>query len=434
MKSVLEIVIDDIEAKRQRSSVYFHYYAGDHRTQFHARSVNPHAALFDSFTENLCSLVVDSTVDSLVLTGLVPVDNTDTVGQAAATTQWNLWTRERYQRAFVEWIRSCEISGEEAVVITWPTGDGKNKVWFVDSTHCSVIRKDSDPSVLETVAILRGEGDRLLSLFYQDRVESYVADNPRYLSANNYRLIDTIPNPLGRIPASTVHVQSDIKKIIDLQDLLNSLIINGAILNLKESSPLRVFLGLECDVDENGQTVAPFDLQLERNLFLPGAVGDEQKVDVKELGGKDATSLLTKQADSIRSAIARLTRTPYFLLSGTERPPSGEALRTSEAPFLQKLQSRGNIYGDAVADSLSDDLVFKGLDSTGLISDRIPFDPIWQSPLIVSRESDSRIVQNLVASGVKLDHALIYALGWDKNSAESAVVINQTQILEDQGE
>jgi hypothetical protein len=207
-----------------------------------------------------------------------------------------------------------------------------------------------------------------MTLYYPDRIERYSTKEkqstaPAKESAfEPYRGPDsnepeTVVNEWGEVPifhfANNARRlgyagQSELKHIIPLQDALNKAVADMLVAMEFSAYRQRWVTGLEEVRDPVTQEVInPFNPGADRVWSAP------LEAKFGEFAQTDLGQFLNVQ-DSLRSEIARVSATPlhhFMLMTGSW--PSGESLKTAEAPFIAKATDRqisfGNVWEDVIA-------------------------------------------------------------------------------------
>lgn len=397
------------------------YYTGHHAPAFMTNTyTNPHRELIYGLRDNQCRNVIDLVVDRLTITGFAPNAISDTAMTAAAARGWDLWQANRMEGRVRDWFTSCEVAGRDGVIIVWPDSTGKVRFWLQEPGQCGFERSEEDPDRLLWVSKRWWDGTHSnITVYTPDMVEVWTSTSTlRDPDAETYRLdpAQTMVNPLGQTPAYAVRLTvSDLDSVIPLQNALNTTLANAAITGAYYSQPMRVWLGMELEIDpETGKKVPPFELGASRSVFLPPAGEGEQNTDVKDLPGHSPIPFIA-EADSYRAAIARVTRTPAHLLLQAGDIPSGEALRVAEAPFIAKVEARQHLYGAVIADAVA---LAVRLD-LGMYDAAMELVTVWKPAASESLESNAKVATDLSSIGVPLAVVLVKVMGWDAETAQA---------------
>jgi hypothetical protein len=139
---------------------------------------------------------------------------------------------------------------------------------------------------------------------------------------------------------------SELNDIMPLQDALNKSLCDMMVTMEFQAYRQRWATGIEQQYDESGKP-KPISHGADRLLWTPST-----EAKFGEFSPVDLTQFLAV-AEGWRTEIARLSRVPPHHLSMTENFPSGEALKTAEAPLIAKVKDRqvawGNTWEDVAA-------------------------------------------------------------------------------------
>lgn len=410
------------------------YYKGDHRTKLHSKDfTNPHRTVIEGIRDNQCRKVIEVVVDRLRITGFTPDDPNAAVFAARA---WDLWQASRMDLRLDEWFRGSEICGEPAAIIVDVDDDGAVRFYPQQPEQVWIDPDPVDPARARTAVKLWRGGDGVpRATVYTDGDQHYVYRGTTPVNADpltgelpkategagqRYTLEAEVPNALpGVCPVFAADITyTDLTDVIPLQDLLNAELQREAVSGEYYSFGLRVFLGLEMEIDpETGQKVPPFDVSANRAVFLPTGY-DGQRPEVRDLPGQDPAPFLAAAA-AHRLAIASSTSTPAYLLAGGTDYPSGAARRTAEAPFIAKIQSRQTVYGAAIAAAAAYAVRLDGL-AAGLDADVPGLTVQWARADVTEERDAAATVADLAALGVPLSYLLPRYLGWSQEEADAA--------------
>lgn len=366
----IEWAVTDIKDRADRISLYRAYYDGRHRMPWSTDRWNAaFSSLFGRFRDNLCPAVVDAKADRIQLMNL-SAGESDTAINTAINT---IWQRERLESRQGEVTKNALKDGD-AFVIVWP--DEANQArWYIQRGDRMAARYSNEPQGELEIAAKLWPADEWtttervkwrLNLYYPDRIERYITtaevtngDVPtKPASWEEYQpatpaegdddegrpeMRPVIDNPYGRIPIFPfpnnadlgAYGRSELHDVIPMQDALNKSVANMLVAGEFVAWPQRVLIGVEVDVDENGQPTGKEQrMALDRIL----TVGNPS-AKVAEWAGANLQGFIAEQ-DSYRAEMARISRTPlhYLLLSGEF--PSGEALDAAEQPLISQCNDR----------------------------------------------------------------------------------------------
>ena len=208
-----------------------------------------------------------------------------------------------------------------------------------------------------------------MNIYWPDRIEKYSSKGPtgtgnwiRVLEApgedDDESVTGTFPlwwtdtgeqggEPLGipvihyrNNPRGKNYGRSELVDVIPIQDTANKGLVDGVKTMDSQGWPQRWATGV--DVVPNTSVAAE-----------PGAIITSRKPDAK-FGQFDAASAadIVTWLEKVESMIATISATPQHLFRVVGGAPSGEALKTAEAPLVEKVEKRMTVYGNAWEDAL----------------------------------------------------------------------------------
>ena len=341
------------------------YYNGDHRIAFTATEKwrTQFGKLIKSLNSNYCPAVIDAMVDRLRLADLTILDNgnpdealTDALGATFAENRFD-------RRAGM--MHALAARHGEAFLLVWPHPDTDRPAYYPHDAAHMVCRYDVErPLEIEVAAKVWMEGRRArITLYYRDRVERW-ATRSTYtgLPVNEKGFTpysedgepDVFANPYGRVPivpflnntTDGMAGRSELIDVIPIQDLLNKAIADMFVNMEFAGFPQRWATGLAAEEKDpiTGENLYPYVSGVER-IFT----SDSPETQFGQFMATDLTQFVSVQ-DSVRSDIARVSRTPihYLLLTGAF--PSGEALHVADAPLRAKIADRQDEHGGSWED------------------------------------------------------------------------------------
>lgn len=349
-----------LQERRPADTLARRYYDGDHDLRFMTKQFK---AVFGEFLKasryNRCPSVVDAIADKLQVTGFADEGGADDLAAAAG----ELWRRNRMDReAGAVHLEALTIG--QGGVIVWPEADGV-RIYPQEGTRIMLRGDDEDPrlSVFGAKLWRLADGRWRANAYHLDRVEKFIspgksAELPSASVTWERWDGDGLPWPLyypwgegvplfvlandARLGRPGV---SELRDVIPLQDALNKSLGNMIVAGEYVAFPQRWAIGLELTKDEEtGEYKAP---------FRPGPgqlwtmfAGDDGKAAFGDFATGDVTQFTTEQ-DSLDQKISRVARVPVHWLGMTSGQfPSGESLKTAEAPFSKKIRDRQIAYGN----------------------------------------------------------------------------------------
>jgi hypothetical protein len=388
----IDWAVREIKDRAVQIGLWRAYFDGRHRAPWATPKWNAaFSDLFGRFRDNLCPAVINAKADRIQLTG---INSPDETVQTAIQT---VWERERLEARQGEVTKNSFKDGD-AFVIIWPDSERQAR-WYIQRGDRMAARYALEPQgELEIAAKLwpteewteDGRSFWRLNLYYRDRIERYItnksmagsdistkaADWNEFVPDNELTGADEetdedsaggdfiVPNPYGVVPVfpfpnnadTGAYGKSELADVIPIQDALNKSVANMLVGGEFVSWPQRVLIGVDVDVDEEGQPTGREQKQaLDRILAIANP-----NAKTAEFGGADLTKFIAEQ-DSLRAEIARISQTPlhYMLLEGDF--PSGEALDAAEAPLLAQVDDRILSWKPIWAGAMSFTLTVEGV-------------------------------------------------------------------------
>jgi len=214
-----------------------------------------------------------------------------------------------------------------------------------------------------------------------------------------------IQNPvvhgLGRVPV--VHYPnnapmvgdfgiSELKDVIPLQDALNKAIADMLVAMEYNAFPQRYAIGIDApEPDELGRKRLPWKAG-------PGEVWYSTKEQAK-FGSFDAGQLapFLEVQESFDMKIARVSGTPVHWLLMSGNFPSGESLKTADAPFTAKIRDRQRSNGAAHAEALQMQFQLMG------VTEPLMIEPEWESAEPRSQREQVELGKIMADAGLPLE-------------------------------
>lgn len=405
------LALRTLAGRQHDYATYEAYYAGRQRLTFASDSFRQaFAGQLRQLVYNRCGAVVDALADRLRIEGWQANDSdqVEPVEQAAL----EVWRRSRLDLRHVDAHVEAMRSGD-AYLIVWPDMDGAPRI-AVNAGHLvTTVRDDEDPEriVLAVKAwqVTRGPlaGRWRVTTYAPDAIRRWITTSAQDAmpekSAKLEPYEDEAPaevgNPWGVTPVFGLHNASglgaagvsELRDLIPLQDGLNKSIADMLVAMEYVAYPQRWATGVEVPLDpETGRPMKPFRPGVDRVWV----VGDENAT-LGEFPPADMGGFLSVQQDwDVK--ISRVSRVPVHWLGMSGGFPSGESLKTAEAPFVSKVLDRqaefGAVWGDAMALALR--IAGFSEAEAGQIA------PVWVTAETRSESEFWRVAQQKQAAGV----------------------------------
>lgn len=424
--------LEELARRRSTYALRWAYYDGFHRLAFASeRWRTAFGDLFRSFAENLCQVVVDTMVDRLEIHGWKDADE---VPQDAAV---ELWRSQPMSRVAGEVHLEAAVAGDSYLLV-WPARPPAfGPVFWPQPAHTMVVRYGaSSPFEVELAAKAWLERTRVegrmverarLTLYYPDRLERYATRgrSPLGIPVRFDAFVPhedddgpaIVPNAFGVVPV--FHFanatgpgrpgRSELSQVIPLNDALNKAVLDALVAAEFHALQQRWATGLELEIDpltgKPKQPEAGADV-LWTNPDPDGRFGS--------IEGGDLTGLLAL-ADRFVMAIARVSSTPaHRFLLGSGQWPSGESLKTAEAPLVAKVKDRQDGWAWPWGAAMG-----LGLRMAGLPPDA-PLLPVW-GPAHSRSEREEAEVGEIRARSVSSRREELRRMGYDEDEVERIV-------------
>lgn len=359
----LMYLADDINKRRKRIDTFNDYYAGKQRNEFVGDKLQDEFGdRLQSLSCNRCAPVVDTISDKLQVEAFQDRSQFDLGDEATA-----FWTENDMELIAGEVHTEALVTGD-AFVIVWPDANGVPVVYRQKTEEMAVLFDYETRTIVVAAKAWRFRGGYWrVNLYYKDRLEKYISIRPDAVlptSDSAWKQYEDdgdgqwpIYHDFGRVPVfhfatnarTGEYGKSELQDIIPLQDRLNQTIANLAIAEEYQSYPQRYATGLQVDIDkETGLPIDPFKGGSGANRMYVTPSGD---VKFGQFAAADLSQFETV-LEGHEKRIARTARVPMHYLIQTGTPPSGEALKTAEAPFVAKVVDRQRAFGSTWAEMM----------------------------------------------------------------------------------
>lgn len=325
-----------------------------------------------AFRFNFAKAPVDAVVDRLRLAAVTSTDSgTDAVLQ-------QLWLDNKIMLQSRQIIkRACEFG--DAYVMVWPNPDDESQIdIFYNSPQCVRLFYDAENPLRKSYAIKRWTVGKQIraDLFYTDHIQKWVTKP----GAKGDHAQDWMPytdqdgdlwpylNPFGEIPifhfrTDQPYGEPEHKGFYGPQDAIHKLILSHMAGVDYQAFPQRYALShpdsdtseaAEADEDTfsfadtgTGATIPPAGEARSQFTADPGSLWYMKGVNtVGQFDTADHANFTDPMLVYLRFG-AEITNTPLHRIDPTGDHPSGESLRTAEAPFVHKIEDRQLSFGDS---------------------------------------------------------------------------------------
>lgn len=441
-KGDLKWALDTVVANAKGYQTTRDYYRGDHPLTFSSEKWrNTFGATVARVRDNLCPAVVDALADRVQLTGFQGAP------EATVAEVWRENDLDRLQGQ----VHLQAFRDADAYLMVWPDSKGFPRFYPQPADRMAVRYSDDDPTVLDLAAkvwaeTLRDEDTGAESiihranLYYADRIEKWATVQPQAVPTTGTvpgvpvllaawapfvedepeeGSQDTgwpIPHDYGQVPVFHFandslpgeEGKSELHDVIPLQDALNKSLADMLVAQETHALPQRWATGLEveAEVQADGSVVDRGPEWKAGGLWW--SANKDTRFGEYQAGNLEA---LIKVQDSLRSEIARVSRTPihYLILAGTF--PSGEALRTAEAPLESKASDRERGFGPAWEGAMA----FACRIKDGTLPGRLTAE--WKDTKSIGEKEKAETLAIHREAGISQEEHLA-RLGYDKDTRE----------------
>ncbi len=355
IKKALEAFPDRV----RQYQLYRRYYDGRHDMRYvTSKFREKFGALFDDMSDNMCPIVVDTISSRLIM------DSIAGKGDEKADD----FARKSRMDALQRLVHRDAIKEGDGYVILWDDGTGPRMFRNRPDLVCPVY-DEGDPSVMlcavKTWEVSTSQGrKRRITVYYKDRIERYITKGPCDLDMiSRVGAMDEFsgdgfpwssPHQFKRVPVAHFANRagpgefgiSDLRVVKPLQDAANKgwydLLVSMETISFAQ----RYITGYEPEVDPvTGKVRNPFD---GKSLWILAS----EAAKVGQLPAGDVKGIL-EVLENTRLEIARVSGVPIYYMRADGEPPSGAALRVSEAPLQSKVDDAQVLFGNSWEDIYS---------------------------------------------------------------------------------
>lgn len=338
----LQNLIQTIDGRAGRLSAMDRYYDGTPPLSF----LSPQAreALGDRFgrmASNFCRLSVTSISERLRVTGF-------TRNGQADPALWADWTRNDLDQLAGTLHREALTLGT-AYAIVWADHTGAPSISAESAHQMAVIRDPGSRMVVAAVKRWNTATGSEAVLYGPEAITRYKSDSQNATAGSQYRVTETIENPLGVVPVVEFRNSdrlldegvSELRDIIPLQDSLNKLLADLMVGSEYYARPRRWATGIELEEDEDGEAENPYP---EGNRMMISEAPDAK---FGQLAAADLGSYDTAIRTVIGQIMAVSSLPGHYVGVTANQPPNADGLRAAEASLTARVEQRQHTFGRA---------------------------------------------------------------------------------------
>ena len=329
--------------------LYHNYYYGEHECFFGKIIKYPKLdELIHGTRANVCKTIVDIFCSRLELSGLTTAND--------KAQEWidEYFKAERITSLANAVHRDTSIYGD-AYVSVWI--DEKGLKLFNEMPNNTAVHyneyNEIDMAIKYAFYTTLNNKDKTKVWIYTPETIAQGEQDGQSLNFDGIKIIDEKENPLKIVPffhfyngiRPTDFTRSDLHEVIPLQRNLNKTLQDRALASEMGAYKQKWVTGINYQRDENGKQINPFPADVSKMWAVSG-----ENIKFGEFSETNLANY-TAMIDSIHNEIACVSRIPMHLFNlSNGNFPSGEALKTAEAPLLAKINDKQIILGDVWED------------------------------------------------------------------------------------
>lgn len=319
---------------------------------------------------NYCRPIVHAVNDRLEI-GTISGDT-----KAATSKIQELWEDNDLGIEAQEIHRAALVNGD-AYVLVWPNADGSVDIALNSPRSMTIVYDPESPRTKSyAVKMWRsGEAESRMNIYGPEKITKWKTNSDTPTEGSNWTYVDTIDNPYGEVPVFHFRTHRPYGRpehfdAYDGQNAINKLFITHMHTVDYQGAPQRYALanagsdsGELNDFDE-GDTARENISALKNG---PGEVWFMSGVSsMGQFDPADPAVFWTPIKDTVK-AVSSLTSTPLHYFDRTGNNPTGNGLRTAEAPLLKKVADRESAFGYAWRDLFRFALKIEGINSNVIV-------------------------------------------------------------------
>lgn len=377
------------------------------------------------FRFNFAKTVVDAVSNRLEIANILGVTD-------EATAEINrIWEKNDLKLDANEIHRNSLMYGDSYAIV-WTDANGEVTIDYNSPMTTVIIYDDENPRIKSFAAKmwetldLEGKKVTKLNLYYADRIEKYAmfGEVMNVISATGFLPYEVIENPWGEIPVFHFRTTKQYGRPEHLdaygpQDAINKMMATHMVTVDYQGAPQRYALGgsgNSSEFEDFDETATDAE-NLGKLKNGPGELWYLKGIDkVGEFAPADHKTFTEPVREFVRS-MASITNTPLHYFEKTGNVPSGEALRTAEAPLMKKVEDRQVAFGNAWRDMFRFVLSVEGINSDVEVK--------WQAVESMDSLDAWEVAVKKRVVGVSLEQVLV-EMGYDAEIAAQIAAAEQS--------
>ena len=404
----LEWALQALRHRQPRYKTFRDYYAGRTPLAFVTEEfAEAFQRIVDEVNYNRCKRLIGAHADRLQVTSFAVEQGAKDLADKALA----IWSRNRMDvKAGQVHIEALSLG--DGYVIVWPDETGEARIYPQWGDRVAVLYDQDEPDqVAGAVKVWRRRDKRWRVNWYgEDALFKFVSrsntadagipekeDKLEQWQEDNEAWPLPYPEQMDRVPVfhfandpdlDNVGV-SELGDVLNRQDHLNKTLANLLISGEAYALPQWWLAGVDAVRNpDTGKYEPPFDV--DSKLWMFGT-------ELAKAGQFDPANLehLIDELHAIDDQISSISGVPVYWLRPMGDPPSGESLKTLEAPFSRKLLDRQHQFGNAWEDVMHFCLALEGEAMTG-----VQLRTVWDPAEPRSEREFWEIAQMKMAAGI----------------------------------
>jgi len=411
----LERAFNEISKKRPDLDRLMLYYTGPQPLKYSTkRLADAFGNITSSFFINWMSLIVDSTLDRIQLSGFDVTGSsknkpvTIDANKKAVNDKLDILFDKLHLDIEADKAHSAALTTSQAYIIAWKGDDGVIEAYFNDPRLCAVFYDPEHPRKKTYAAkwFNRSDQTQEITLYYEERIEHWVSQkttSPIDKSSAFTMKEPAETNTYGVIPVFELKSPGEIFKVLTLQDAVNKLFSDMLISSEFTSGPQRYVIS---NADPGALKNSPNEI-----WWLPTGDGQGQQTSAGQFPASTLKNFWDS-IDPIANAIAIITRTPKHYLMTSGANISGEALLAMESPLIRKAEKRQREFGAQWQDIAA---FLAELD--GVTIEPSDINVLWERAESLQPKTEAEVLQIGVNTGIPLI-TLLKDAGWSQEDID----------------
>lgn len=342
---ILKDAVNAVLSKREQFDTAWAYYEGDVPEVFaSAKLRRVFKTTQDRSNLNFCRPIVNAVADRMEIASIAGDTKAATraVQEAMQANDFDLLSKEVTIKTLV--------SGD-GYVLVWPDAEGVTRMsYHLPDTMGMVYDPENPKEKLYAVKMWVVDGKARMNIYAADAIRKYSANTSMPTEGTDWSLIETVDNPFGEVPVFHFRTERPFgrpehKDAYDAQNAVNKLFITSMHTIDYQGAPQRYALA-HPDGGESTDFEDADDTSIAETLRNgPGELWYLRGVnEVGEFSVADPKNFWEPIKDTVR-VMSALTDTPLHYFERTGNNPTGNGLRTAEAPLLKKIAARERSFG-----------------------------------------------------------------------------------------